>query len=436
MGKLLKNTKFIKQSTGSEKFDSFLNMIESKFLKGNLKEKIVIKKFANKDVIDISSATSMNIFHDFIEPKLKVNLKKDSLGILEKIHSYPYLIQRDFKLENNFINFIKKWTGLSIKQEEIFIAPNGVYGSYKTILLSQQAPIVFVPEVIHQINKAAFTSLGKQVIEIPNILETGLLDLDFLDKNLKKLSDKTACVYIYHSKPVLPITKSYYLKLAKILKKHNVLGIVDIDSWYTNHIAGVTAWLPFAIRELRKQCLFLFTMTKELGAPGLRVGIGVGPKNVVSNIKKFQQVSLEMTSSVTNYLTGLILRDVDMDKIKTELQLRMKTLVEGLRHLGFRAVYPPVGVNFFLHVPDSFESSNSVLPDHLFAYYVLTRAKVLLRPASNHGYRMNHWVRFVIGQPVSKIKEVLERLEKAGIRGDMAMPKDLITEYKNFIAKS
>lgn len=437
MGKLLPNDQKVRRATAAQTMTALLDAVEGGYLQGNVSERKMIKKFGrSEDTIDISSATSMNLFHDATEKAVSSILKKDLPRFFEKFHSYPYLIQRDYGLEKAFIKFMKRWTDIAIPLDEVMIFPNGVYGSYRTILLSRPEKYIFAPEAIHQINKACFVSLGKKLWEIPMILETGLLDLDALDHELGKRAGNVACVYIYHAKPVRSLTRFYYLKIARLLKKHNVLGVIDLDSWYANYLPNVTPWLPLAIPELRKRCLILFTLTKEIGAPGLRIGFGVGPRDVIDALKKFQRISLEMSSPVTRYLTELILPRVNMDEARAVLQERMKALADGLRAFNFKVQVPPSGVNFFLHVPESFAASRAVLPDHLFTYYVLTRARVLLRPASNHGHRMNHWVRFVLGQPTKNVREVIRRFGHAGIRGTMVMPKGLEKEYRSFMKRA
>jgi aspartate/methionine/tyrosine aminotransferase len=437
MGELLPNNPRIRRATTAQTMTALLDAIEAGYLWGNVSERKLIRSFGGrKDIIDISSATSMNLFHDTTERAVLSFLKKNMPRLLEKFHSYPYLVQRDYGLEKAFIRFMKQWTNVTISLDEVMVLPNGVYGSYKTILLSQPGKYVFAPEVIHQINKACFVSLGKKLWEIPMILETGLLDLEALDRELHEHAKDIACVYIYHTKPVAPLTRAYYLKIARLLKKYDVLGVIDLDSWHTSYVPNAIPWLSFTIPELRKQCLFLFTLTKEIGAPGLRIGFGVGPKDTVRALKKFQQISLEMGSPVTRFLTEIALPNIDMDRASVTLQRRMKALVDGLRSLDFKTRTPPSGVNFFLHVPESFAESREILPDHLFTYYVLTRAHVLLRPASNHGHRMNHWVRFVLGQPEKNIREVIRRFEQAGIRGTMTMPKGLEKEYRSFMRQS
>ena len=437
MGKLLPDSPKIRHATAAPTMTALLDAVEAGYLRGNVSERKMIKNFGRaEDIIDISSATSMNLFHNVTEKAVSSILKKDLSHLFETFHSYPYLIQRDYGLEKTFVKFMKRWTNVTIPLDEVMVAPNGVYGSYKTILLSQPGKYVFAPEVIHQINKACFASLGKKLWEIPVILETGLLDLDALDRQLGKHAGNVACVYIYHTKPVEPLARSYYLEIARLLKKHNALGVIDLDSWYTEYVPKVVPWLPIAIPELRKQCLILFTLTKEIGAPGLRIGFGVGPKDTTDALKRFQRVSLEMTSPVTRFLAEVTLPKIDMNKARATLQRRMKTLVDGLRSLDFKVQVPPSGVNFFLHVPESFAASREVLPDHLFTYYALTRAHVLLRPASNHGHRMNHWVRFVLGQPEKKTQEVIQRFRNAGIRGTMAMPRGTEKEYQSFMRRA
>ncbi|MGH7175656.1 MAG: pyridoxal phosphate-dependent aminotransferase [Minisyncoccia bacterium] len=407
--------------------------IEARFMPGRARElQLGSLRLRADDLIDVSSAANMHLLPDLLDEKRLLAPAPDLVRTLEQ---YPPLADPPQDLEQGFARFLTRWTKVPIEPEEV-VAFGGVYGAFKTIALAQAGKYVFLPEFTHETHKAAFAALGKTVVEIPiRIYSDNRLDLEFLERQLARRAEDTAFVYLYHAKPA-ELDAAYYRKIGRLLGKYRVLGLVDLDAWYVAHRPGVLPWLPLTIPALRRSALLLFNMSKELGAPGLRVGFGVMPRAVARHIRNFQQITLDIQSPTSRLLAGRILEAADLSRSRTVLRERMRALIEGLQGLGFSIKAPAYGVNLFLHIPESFEGPPDILPDHLFAYYLLARARIMVRPASSHGHRLNHFVRFVLSQPVGKIKEAIRRLRDAGVRPDMSLPLGLVDEYHSFIKSS
>lgn len=435
MGELLPNTPEIREATAAEKLESFLNGIEDEYLDGKQIERGILKKFKSsdeqKDIIDISSASSMNTLNHILTNKESVGHILDSQTILEKTESYPFLVQHNAETEQAFTDYLRQSIGVEVSLSEVLVF-NSIYRSFNTLLTAFPGAYVIVPEYMHHTQKACFRSVGKELIEI-SITPEKKYDLTELQTALEKNAGEISCAYLYHARPVA-LDNSYLESLANLLNQNSVTALVDLDVIATQHTNVHSPVLPLEISTLRKNAVYLFNLSKEIGAPGIRIGFGVAPAQLAKRIKKFQQTSLDMIPPVTKHIATVLLEHADVGQSSQELQCRMERLVTGLQSLSFEARLPNVGVNLFMHVPRAFEQSQTVLPDHLFAYYCLTRASVVLRPGSLHGHRLNHYVRFVVGQPISVIEEMLNRFEKAGISGDMELPESLITEYQNFVA--
>ncbi|HVY67808.1 MAG TPA: hypothetical protein VHA30_02865, partial [Patescibacteria group bacterium] len=167
MGKLLSDSRILRRNTAAEKMSSLLDRLEDGFLHGKEQERSLVKKLGRgRNVIDISSAATMQLLHVATGPALAASLRRRLPALLDRLEAYPYLVPREHDLEQAFAAYLRRWTSLRAEAKDLVVF-NGIYGSYRTILMSQPGQYVLVPEFIHQTHKAAFAAAGKTVVEIP-----------------------------------------------------------------------------------------------------------------------------------------------------------------------------------------------------------------------------------------------------------------------------
>lgn len=430
MGNLLIDTPEVRAATTSAKLHSSLDLIEGDFLAWKKIEQKLISNHSPhfNSLIDISSASSMNVFDQSFDSSTDIDSKK----IWEKVQAYPFIIPKERNLENEFARFISEQSDKVIQPNEVVVF-NGVYASMRTTVLAMSGRYVLMPEFTNHAQKMSVSAMGKIVVEVSMFAPGWTLDLRDLRQKLDEFGGDVSCMYIYHALSA-DITESYLSELANLLAEYVVVPIFDIDVIKTAHTSIYSPLLAMNNAYFTQFGMFLFNMSKEFGAPGIRIGFGVASPSLVQKIKKFQQISLEMVPPTSRYLAECILKNYDFPKATQHLVDRMKCLVGGLQSLEMEATLPNIGVNLFMHVPRSFEYSKQVLPDHLFSYYCLTRAGVILRPASVYGHRLNHFVRFVVGQKEEVINEMIIRFKDVGIHGKMELPEDLEAEYQSNLA--
>jgi len=430
MGNLLLNTPEVLAATASAKLHNSFDLIEGDFLAWKkIEQKLVSNHSSNFDsLIDISSATSMNVFDQAFDSSINI----DSEKIWAKVQSYPYVLPKEQNLENEFAHFISKQSNMTIQSNEVIVF-NGAYAAMRTIVLALPGRFVLMPEFTNHAQKMAVSAMGKIVVEVSMFAPGWILDLRDLRQKLDEFGGDVSCMYINHALSA-DISSPYFLDLANLLAEYSIVPIFDVDVINTSHTGVHSPLLAMNYSYFIEHGVFLFNMSKEFGAPGIRIGFGVASHSLVLQIKKFQQISLEMVPPTGRYLAECILKNYNFSKATQHLVNRMKCLVGGLQSLEMEATLPNIGVNLFMHVPRSFEQSKQVLPDHLFSYYCLTRAGVILRPASVYGHRLNHFVRFVVGQNEEVIEEMIKRFKDTGIHGKMEFPEDLETEYQSNLA--
>jgi aspartate/methionine/tyrosine aminotransferase len=429
MGKLLPNTPEVQEATASDTFHNLLDSIEGDFTSWKKIERKLVADVAQKqeNIIDISSATSMNLHK---ETSCKFNID-EMQTICEKLHSYPYLVPKEYVLEESFLRFIKSSIHVTASVDEVLVF-NGTYAAVRTIVSALPGEVVLVPEFMNQAQKNSIVSLGRKVVEVPMHTPGWTLNLEVLKELLQIHKGSISCMYIHHVLSA-EINTKYLSQISDILSRANVIPVIDIDILKTCHTNLFEPAQIILNSPLKNKGIFLFTLSKELNAPGLRIGFGIAGSELAKKIRTFQQQSLEMVSPVTKEVAKILLQNYDLDIVVSVLKSRMNALVDGLSSLKLEATLPHIGINLFMHVPRAWEHTTQVLPDHLFTYYCLTRAGVVLRPGSIYGHRLNHFVRFVVCQPESVIEEMIERLKAAGVHGQMSLPIGLEDEYKQKI---
>jgi aspartate/methionine/tyrosine aminotransferase len=431
MGKLLPNTSEIREATASLSFNNILDSIEGDFIGWKKTERLLQVDAAERHehIIDISSATSMNLDEAF---GCKFT-DEEMRTICNKVHSYPYIVPKQYLTEETFLSFIHKSIDVTASVDEVLVF-DGTYAAVLTIVSALPGEIVLVPEFMNQAQKNSIISLGRKVVEVPMHTPGWTLNLEVLQELLHTHKDTISCMYIHHVLSA-DVNIKYLSQISDILTQANVIPIIDIDILKTSHTGLFEPAQTILSTPLRDHGIFLFTLSKECNAPGLRVGFGIAPKHLSQKIQTFQQQSLEMVSPLTKEAARILLQKYDLNSVVSVLKSRMSSLVSGLANLELEATLPHVGINLFMHVPRAWEHTTQVLPDHLFTYYCLTRAGVVIRPGSIYGHRLNHFVRFVICQPKSVIEEMITRLQSAGIHGHMSLPVGLEDEYKQKIGE-
>lgn len=422
------NTKRRASGKELEKISERNRLLQESFL-NNDEAFHAISRYASRidGHINLGSAGNM---HASAVKELK-NIKNLGSKILKGADSYPGLGSTTFDIERDYVKFLKRWFGIKVASEEIAVF-NGTFGSYRTITTASDKPAVLCPEIAYTRLKACLKASGKRVIEYKNTAD-GHIDLRDLDAKMARWKDDYGFVYINNPLGV-NINDQYLSSLAKLLRKHDKFALYDLDTMYTAHVKDATACLPLIHGDFKKRALILSTLSKEVGAPGIRVGFAIGPKKLIREIRLHQEYVLEIIPTTSRAIASLLLEHADLKRAARELHERMSILTRGLDQLGWKLEMPATGINLYVPVPRSFTKISWTSPDTAFSFLMAKETGVRVRPGSIDGKAMREFVRFVISPEIPDVKDALQRLKTAGISYGMTLPKKLRQEYEKTIA--
>src|SRR4029453_14220081 len=204
-----------------------------------------------------------------------------------------------------------------------------------------------------------------------------------LDAMLAAIAADTSLVYI--ANPNNPTgTHLAAEAVDAFLKCVPVHVVVVIDEAYNEYLppdlrVDSTDWV-----RLHPNVIISRTFSKAFGLAGLRVGYGIGQRQVTDLINRVRQPF--NVNSVAQAAAVAALKDEDFVARSYELNLRgMQQLTEAFRSLGLDYV-PSVGNFVLVKVGPAAK-----------VYHELLKRGVIVRPVANYG--LPEWLRITVGLP-------------------------------------
>ncbi|MFW6040977.1 MAG: aminotransferase class I/II-fold pyridoxal phosphate-dependent enzyme [Thermoplasmatota archaeon] len=147
------------------------------------------------------------------------------------------------------------------------------------------------------------------------------------------------------------------------------------------------------------------SLTKSYGLAGTRFGWIAGPKNIIDSCWKWKDYTTISPSILGQHIAKQVFEEMEkkiLDENRKLAKNNKKIVQDFLDKNGLRW-YDPVGVNGFVTIPDSFDSSVD------FCKRVVEETSVVLAPGKLFGY--DEYFRIGFGLPTDGLKEGLNRLD-------------------------
>lgn len=167
-----------------------------------------------------------------------------------------------------------------------------------------------------------------------------------------------------------------------------------------------------SILQIDQNHIELNSASKMFCMTGFRCGWAVGHEDIIKGIRK---VKSQIDSGSPRFIQKAVIKGLNeyksvkkpkivKDIIKT-YEKRRDALIKGLNEIGWKAEKPKATFYVWSHIPEGETNSMNFVKK-------LIDVGVVLTPGAGFGKFGEGFVRFALTQPIIKIKEALERIEK------------------------
>lgn len=271
--------------------------------------------------------------------------------------------------------------------------------------------IVLVPSPGYPVYPVGTLFAGGESYIMPLYESNGFLpDFSSIPEGILK---KAKLMFInYPNNPTSAVAgKEFFEKVVEIAKTYNI--IVCHDAAYSEiYYDGIKPMSFLEVEGAKEVGIEFHSLSKTYNMTGWRIGFAVGNRDVIAGLGK---IKTNLDSGVFQAIqeaaiTALNTGDDVLRPIRDTYQERRDVLYEGLRRIGLQVIKPLATFYLWAKVPDGFDSSR-------FVAHLLEKAGVMITPGVGFGAPGEGYVRFALTVNVERIKEAVERIEKALIPG-------------------
>lgn len=214
---------------------------------------------------------------------------------------------------------------------------------------------------------SAFVQRNPKFINVP-LLNDGI-DLEYLEDELEKLEkegkiDKFKFTYVvsnFHNPAGVSMNLEKRKKLVELSKKYDFI-IIEDDPYGALRFEGEKVDTIYSMAPDRT--ILLNTFSKVL-SPGLRLGVVIGPKELIRRVTMVKQAADLATPSLTQRLAAKFIQRNDLlEEIKPTIKLygeKKDSMMEAMKkHLGdikgIDWTYPEGGLFTWVTLPKEFDT--------------------------------------------------------------------------------
>ena len=202
------------------------------------------------------------------------------------------------------------------------------------------------------------------------------------------------------------VTTDFYRKLIEWAKEFDIWVVSDnpyIDIYFDGYKPPSFLSVPGA----KEVGIEIGSMSKSFNSCGWRVGMLLGNRDIVSGVKKVKSqvdrgIFYPLQVATVAALTGPVGWMKERNEIFAE---RREVVVKAWRKMGLEMMNPMATFYCWGRLPEGYESRE-------FCQQLLEQQNVWMIPGSSYGKNGEGYVRISNAQPVERITEAMERIEK------------------------
>lgn len=256
--------------------------------------------------------------------------------------------------------------------------------------------------------------VGGEPYTVPLKAENNFLpDLDAIPADIAK---RAKLLFLnYPNNPTGAIVTEDFIKKAVAFCRANDILLCHDNAYSEMTYDGYRAPSFLSVPGAKDVCVEYFSLSKMYNMTGWRVGFAVGNPEA---IKALGTVKNNTDSGVFKAIqeaaaTGLSRSDELIADLNTIYGKRRVLFVEGLRKLGWELPMPEATFYLWLPVPKGMKSVE-------FVNLLLEKCGVVCPPGVGYGSEGEGFFRVALTVSEARLQEALDRMEKAGLRFDMA----------------
>jgi LL-diaminopimelate aminotransferase len=243
---------------------------------------------------------------------------------------------------------------------------------------------------------------------VPLLKENDFLpDFEIIESNILK---KAKMMYLnYPNNPTGAIAPKDFLKKALDYAEDYEFFIV-----YDNPYSEFTfeEYIAPTILQLNPNHVEINSASKIFCMTGFRCAWAVGNKEIINGIRK---VKSQIDSGCPKFIQKAVIKGLDEYKSESKPEIveknikiyekRRDTLIKGLNEIGWKTEKPKATFYVWSKIPEGEKNSLEFVKK-------LINIGVILTPGIGFGQYGEGFVRFALTQPIDKIEEALERIDK------------------------
>lgn len=343
------------------------------------------------EIGDTSSEASPGLLQSFVSTPVDSPLLgySPSVGELE-------LRERLIALHNS-----EKKAGLGV--ENVAVLPANAAVTHLLSLLTDPGDQVLLIDPCFPTYRLAASYLELGVIDVPLLRESNYsLDLSSIIAHVESAASLAVVLIDSPSNPSgIAHPPEALLKLANACQANGVALI--IDETYRNLVyeSGLV------LDQLPEDVIWIYSISKDSGAPGMRIGSIVGPQKLVSKVADFTSLTFSCAPKYLQIVASKHLSRpmADLNEKKNTYRQRIEYLSQLIREKSAFLVAPS-NSSIYLWI----DISSSGIESKVFANRLLLEEKVAVCPGEGFGPSGKDHIRVTVTGSADRLNEGIEKI--------------------------
>ncbi len=325
------------------------------------------------------------------------------------------------ELRQSIAGFFEKMGVVNLDPHREVMVTAGIMKAIDALMRSLRITTVIVPTLSPSYLYSLIRLQGKQIIPAPLDLNTGVLNLRAVKKNLKRQKVRDGQALFYTTLPSAPagtLPDEDFMEHEFIPFAHRHGFPVVSDTYATQTVFGNKKIRPLLSYPGAKDVgVEAITIAKEHGMPGVRVGGLAGNKDLINIMRLFGSSAYTMMPMHDQHLAAKVLNEMDTEHVGEKLKYELENeILPGFQTLNWPVKKPDAGLDLLVPIPPGFMGVKNPRDRTLCAALaLLMEYGVGFSPVSEcDTSESGKWLRVVIKQDDKKIPKALARLAEKG----------------------